>query len=190
MYLPTPRLKYINAITDNRPIVDWPFWDSTKEVAKFTIQEGTSGPLTAPEEQAAWWKAQETQDRFAIPDENAYQNLHFSPNFISFLDSDDGLTWKLYAPKVETTEEGECQYKNSMPIFSDDGFRAGWNPTSIRCEGASKVYHDPTVVYLSELGRYLMFVVECEASNADGEPGPSSSPDCIICVKGGVSGYL
>ncbi|HNH47715.1 MAG TPA: hypothetical protein PKY30_11785 [Myxococcota bacterium] len=149
-----------------------------------------------------WWKASGDD----------YQNLHFSKDFISFLDSVDGVDYPLYTPKVDLASGFQCEnedpfaggtvvYEDNLPgthfsghggAFSTRnapltvGFRAGWVSTAIRCSGAAVVYRDASVVYLKALDRYLMFVVECDGRGMAPDGGDlveERGTQCTICVE-------
>ncbi|HNH47403.1 MAG TPA: hypothetical protein PKY30_10210, partial [Myxococcota bacterium] len=112
-------------------------------------------------------------------------------DFVSFLDSADGINYPMYTPRVDLAPGQSCDqpdpFAGGTVTYEDSttGFRAGWKSTSIRCRGDSLVYHDVSVVYLAALNRYLMFAVECdgESMGLSGE-NLSETDDCSICVPG------
>lgn len=135
-----------------------------------------------PAESAEWYA-------FWANSGSDYTNLHFSSDYVGYLDSTDGITFPMYAPIVSPTSGSDCDdadYSGATGTLVDaaSGFWAGWHSTSIRATGASVVYRDVSVVYLSALARYLMFAVECDGSGQapDGSGGNVVDVDGCTCV--------
>lgn len=129
---------------------------------KFTLELATGSPIFGGTAQAEWWRAAHAPNASVL-------ELFFSPDFIGFLDSDDGISFPLYAPILDNADHPEaerCDFAKVEPIFEDarKGFRAGWRSTVIPCSNASVVYKCDSVIELMLDGApiYLMFAVQCD----------------------------
>lgn len=157
----------------------WPVRDGygTK---KFTL-EATGEASDRWEDNRTWWNPDEATAAVA--------DRCFTPAYISFLDSTDGVSWPLSAPQVSPTSGTTCEdatYVGATPVFSSGSFRSGWKSTAIPSSGAVVTYRDPSVVYLKGWGRYLMFVVRCDGtgrSPAGGDVAYEVEPgqECNTC---------
>jgi hypothetical protein len=180
MYMPTPRLQGL--FEDRNPA-----WPAPSNGSLRLSRASDRSEITDPDELKRWWKAWSPINEPPVDP----TSLHFSRDFIAFMDSADGLNWTLYAPDTEEEDpEAACKDVGRPQVFKRGPFRAGWHSTSIRCSGGPIVYHDPTVIYVEALDRYLMFVVECEArgvaTNKFAVP-PQIVEDndaCSICTGG------
>lgn len=98
----------------------------------------------------------------------------FSSDYISFVDSADGLRFPIYAPKMRLNRFGCDNWDDD----NADWTTAGWTPTCVpsRTDLANaaqvdlgggtvvySIYRDPSVVYVASRNVYLMFAVECRS---------------------------
>ncbi len=134
----------------------WPVEDGNGDV-KFSSTSKLPLGLVDWTDARTWWN----------PDETEPTDCHFSPKYIGYLDSADGVTWSLTAPRLSPVSGTTCEdvsYLDAAPVFEAGTFWAGWHATAIPCAGAVVTYRDPSVVYLKGYGRYLMFVVRCDGT--------------------------
>ena len=162
----------------------WPAYDAGGR-AKFALDPVGVPYASFHPSQLQFWGASNDAD---------YSTAHFSPNFVGYLDSTDGINYPLYAPMVRPSSGTTCEdvsYVGTSGILEDTStnFWAGWRSTSIPASGAAVVYRDVSVVYLKSLNRYFMFAVECDGrglgvdsnglgTGADVEEGQG----CTICT--------
>lgn len=178
MYFGGASISLVTSTLDSR---SWPVQDSGGRT-KFSL-DMYGNRVTGSDTLSAWWHASGDD----------YEDLHFSGDFIGFLDSINGIDYPFYAPRVEPSSGTTCDdvsYAAGTITFEDSStaFWAGWKSTSIRCSGASVVYRDVSVVYLEPLERYIMFAVECDGRgmSSDGLGGDVvDSGSCSICIPSG-----
>ncbi len=156
----------------------WPAYDVGGR-EKFAIDVRGDAALDYSPDQLEFWGVSGTD----------YKKLHFSRNFVGYIDSVDGINFPLYAPKVSPTSGSTCEdvsYAGAAGVLEEaaTGFWAGWHSTSIRAEEANVVYRDVSVVYLAELRRYLMFAVECDGygRGVNGNADAMEGRGCTLCV--------
>lgn len=152
------------------PTLQWPL-TAERDLAgviasypKFSTAGGT--PITDRDQLDAWWYSTLASANGVVT------GLHFAPDFISFLDSEDGIFFPINAPWMITKVSGAsnpCQAANTTPRFTYNGERAGWRSTAIPCANASVVYKVDSVLRVTKVryrgGQadvYLMFAVQCD----------------------------
>lgn len=175
---------YLAQVATDASMVEyaWPTNDPGGR-AKFAIDSDGALPRPNGKKQREFWGASGDD----------YPNLHFSKEFIGYLDSTDGITFPMYAPSVAPTDGLTCEdasYAGATGTLEDSssGFWAGWHSTSIRTTGDTVVYRDASVVYLTALGRYVMFVVECDGRGLSTDGLGTDVEDeagCSLCVPNG-----
>lgn len=163
---------------------EWPVEDSTGAL-KFHVTS-SSFPDDRPRtwmEGREWWNPDEMT---SLPYER-----NFSPVFVSYLDSADGVTWTINAPRVRPVSGTTCEdadYTDAVAEFDSGRFFAGWRSTAIPSAGQVVTYRDPSVVYLKGVGRFIMFAVRCDgtglaASGADAYYTVDPlGPECDTCT--------
>jgi len=150
----------------------WPVTDAAGR-NKFGLKADGSAE-TDTDKRNTWWRAAG----------DSVEDLHFSPDYIGFLDSSDGLSFPLYAPFVTPVVDANCgsvDYTGASVTYSFGSFRAGWRSTAIPSSG-SLLYRDPSVVYIADAARYVMLVVECDGRGLAAGGGDLDSSECDICT--------
>ena len=122
----------------------WPAYDGSNTRLKFNINR--FGFSEDPETNPLYWKA--TGDD--------YTNLHFSNEFIGYIDSTNGIEFPMYAPWVEPISVN-CSYAGATATVSNPAtnFWAGWHCTAIRSTLGSLVYRDPSVLHIKSLSKFF-----------------------------------
>lgn len=184
MYFQHARL---GTLCDSSPSA-WPVFDATDTSEKFAWTEITTGNYIQRNTSTSptlleWWRAAGGGDYDGDGVADDVTTHHFCSEYISFLDSEQDGTFRLWAPGLTTVSDPRCwvdaPVSYSGTTASGKAFRAGWNSTEIRCSGDTTVYRDVSVVYLPSIGYYALFAVECSSPYGVAE---DTSRTCSICT--------
>lgn len=149
---------------------------SEQSVGKFFTNGNSSDPLAL----VRWWRS--------FLETNDVRDLHFSREFVSFLDSTDGMIFPVQAPIVTTSNSSSpCDFieNSSDPfdvvstVYARQGFRSGWRSTVVPCHSRDAtnaivrdiVYKADSVLEIcfSRRPLYLLFAVQCQGHFDEGE---------------------
>lgn len=177
MYFSTGNITHQDA---DKQFEVWPVTDPGGR-SKFTL-DANGNPIGDPGLRKEWWGASGSE----------VEDLYFSADFISFIDSADGVSYPLYTPHVDPDTAAACEdidYAGASVTYEFSGFRAGWRSTVIPSSGASVVYRDPSVVYIDELGKYVMMLVSCDGRGlaTDGGDLVEGESGCSFCTPEGLA---